>query len=47
MYNTVIKVNNTVGYYLTAAKSTDLKSSHHKKKIVTVCGDGCSLDLLW
>ena len=37
MYSTVTIVNNTV--YLKVAKRVDLKSSHHKKKIVTMSGD--------
>ena len=27
--------------YLEVAKRVDLKNSYHKKKIVTMCGNGC------
>ena len=40
MYSIVTIVNNTV-LYLKAAKRVDPKISHHRKKIVTICGDGC------
>ena len=32
--------------YLKVTKRIDLKSSHHKKKIVTLCGDGCYSSVL-
>ena len=38
MYSMVTIVNNNV--YLKVAKRVDLKT-YHKKKIVTMCGDGC------
>ena len=34
-------VNNTVFYIWKVAKRVDLKSSHYKKKTVTMCGDDC------
>ena len=40
MYSMVTTVNNTVIAYLEDAKWVDLKSSHCKKKNVTMCNDG-------
>lgn len=34
--------------YLKIVKREDIKSSHQKKiKFVSMCGNECSLDLLW
>ena len=41
MYSTVTTVNNTVLYILKIANRVNLKSSHHKINIVTMCSDGC------
>ena len=39
-------VDNIVCVYLKDSKRVELKSSHHMKKKVIICGDGCKLDLM-
>ena len=43
MYRKVTVVNTA---HLKGSKRVDL-SSHHKKNLVTMCNDGCQLDLFW
>lgn len=41
MYSMEEVVNNTVLHILKFLKKVDLKTSHNKKKIVTICNEGC------